>query len=60
MLVNVEVSLRRMRSNVGDLVDEDDLATLETLLDGDGPAGVRQRGDLTVRATRAMWVGRRP
>jgi hypothetical protein len=38
----------------------DDLATLDTLIDSDGPDGVLQRDDLTVRTARTAWVARRP
>lgn len=52
-------SLQRLRSHLkGDLV-ADDLATLDILIDGDGPAGVTQRDDLNIRTTRVVWVARR-
>jgi len=38
----------------------DDLATLDALLDSDGPASFLQRDDLTVRTARTVWVARRP
>jgi hypothetical protein len=38
----------------------DDLAVLDTLIDSDGPDGVLQRDDLTVRTARTVWVARRP
>lgn len=55
-----EASLRRARSALVDRIGADDLATLDTLLDSDGPDGLRQRGDLTVTAVRPAWVARRP
>ncbi len=53
-------SLRRMRSGLQGRIGADDLATLDTLIDSDGPDGVLRRTDLTVRATRTVWVARRP
>jgi hypothetical protein len=38
----------------------DDLATLDTLIDSDGPDGILRRDDLTVRTARTVWVARRP
>jgi hypothetical protein len=55
-----QATLRRMRTGLGDRLGADDLATLGTLLDGDGPDAVLRRGDLTVRAERTVWVGARP
>jgi SAM-dependent methyltransferase len=55
-----QASLRRMRSGLEGRMSADDLATLDTLIDSDGPEGVRQRDDLTVRAARTVWVARRP
>jgi hypothetical protein len=37
-----------------------DLATLDTLIDSDGPDGVLQRNDLAVRTARTVWAARRP
>lgn len=53
-------SLRRMRSNLDSRISADDLATLDTLIDSDGPDGLLQRDDLTVRTARTVWVARRP
>jgi SAM-dependent methyltransferase len=53
-------TLRRIRSGLDGKLSADDLATLDTLLDSDGPAGIRQRDDLTVRTARTVWVARRP
>jgi SAM-dependent methyltransferase len=55
-----QASLRRLRSGLDGQLSDDDLATLDILIDGDGPDGVRQRDDLTVRATRTVWMARRP
>src|SRR3984893_8767322 len=55
-----EASLRRSRSGLDRRVSADDLATLDTLIDGDGPGSVRRRDDLTVRTARTVWVARRP
>src|SRR5450755_2159753 len=53
-------SLRRIRSSLDGKLSADDLATLDTLLDSDGPDGIRQRDDLTVRTARTVWLARRP
>jgi SAM-dependent methyltransferase len=53
-------ALQRIRSSLDGKLSADDLATLDTLLDSDGPAGIRQRDDLTVRTARTVWVARRP
>jgi len=70
-----QASLRRMRSGLdgqipagqipaGQIpagqISAEDLAALDTLIDSDGPDGVRQRDDLSVRTTRTVWVARRP
>ena len=55
-----QVSLRRMRASLDGRMSADDLATLDTLLDSDGPVGLLQRDDLSVRAARTIWVARRP
>jgi hypothetical protein len=49
-----------MRSGLQGQIGADDLATLDTLIDSDGPAGVLWRADLNVRAARTVWVARRP
>jgi ubiquinone/menaquinone biosynthesis C-methylase UbiE len=52
-----QVALGRLRSGLGERLDAEDLATLDTLLHGDGlPA----RTDLTVRTTRTVWLAVRP
>jgi SAM-dependent methyltransferase len=55
-----QATLRRMRSGLDGRMSADDLVTLDTLIDSDGPEGIRQRDDLTVRAARTVWVARRP
>jgi SAM-dependent methyltransferase len=55
-----QASLRRIRSGLDGRLSADDLATLDTLIDSDGPDGVLRRADLTVRAARTVWVARRP
>jgi SAM-dependent methyltransferase len=52
-------ALRRMRAGLTGLTAED-LATLDLLLDSDGPDGLLRRDDLVVRTTRTVWVARRP
>jgi SAM-dependent methyltransferase len=54
-----QVSLRRMRSGFDSLLSPDDLATLDTLIDSDGPGSVLRRDDLSVRTTRIVWAARR-
>jgi SAM-dependent methyltransferase len=51
-------SLRRVRSGLGGKISAGDLATLDTLLDSDGPDGILQREDLSVRTARTVWVAR--
>jgi SAM-dependent methyltransferase len=53
-------TLRRMRSGLDGRISPDDLAALGTLIDSDGPDGVLQRGDLTVRTARPVWAASRP
>ncbi|MEV8638447.1 methyltransferase domain-containing protein [Streptosporangium sp. NPDC051023] len=55
-----QATLRRIRSGLGDRMSADDLATLDILVDDDGPGSVLRRDDLTVRATRTVWMARRP
>jgi len=51
-------SLRRIREGLGGRLSAADRAALDTLIDSDGPAGVRQRDDLAVRTTRRGWLAR--
>ncbi|MCT2590139.1 class I SAM-dependent methyltransferase [Streptomyces sp. N2-109] len=55
-----QACLRRLRAHLDGLMDGEDLATLDTLIDSDGPDGVLRRQDLTVRTTRTVWVAKRP
>ncbi len=55
-----QASLQRLRSGLDGQMSADDLATLDTLLDSDGPDSILRREDLTVRTTRTVWVARRP
>jgi len=55
-----QASIRRMRASLDGRLDADDRATLDTLLDSDGPLGLLQRQDLSVRAARTIWVAQRP
>ncbi|MFC6061813.1 class I SAM-dependent methyltransferase [Streptomyces ochraceiscleroticus] len=53
-------TLSRMRNALDGRADADDLATLDALLDSDGPHSVLHRDDLTVRTERTVWAARRP
>jgi SAM-dependent methyltransferase len=53
-------TLRRIREALGDRLDSDDLATLDTLIGSEGPDGIGQRSDLYVLTTRPGWLARRP
>jgi SAM-dependent methyltransferase len=55
-----QASLRRLRSSLPGLMSDEDLTTLDTVIEGDGPDSLLQRDDLTVRTTRRVWVVRRP
>jgi hypothetical protein len=50
-----QVSLQRIRHGLADRLASDDLAALDAL-----GATVLDRTDLTVRATRSVWIGHRP
>lgn len=54
-----EVALRHLRESCRDRLDEDDRAALDELVDGDSPAAVRRRADLTVRTSRQVTIARR-
>jgi SAM-dependent methyltransferase len=53
-------TLRRIRSSLDGRLSTEDLATLDTLIESDGPAGLLKRDDLTVHARRSVWIARRP
>ncbi|MCG0286887.1 trans-aconitate 2-methyltransferase [Streptomyces sp. PSAA01] len=55
-----QASLGMLRSRVAEKLSPEDLATLDHLIDSDGPDGVARRDDLTVRAERTLWAARRP
>ncbi|MEU3949680.1 methyltransferase [Streptomyces sp. NPDC029526] len=52
-------SLRRLRQGVDALLDPEDVAALDRLLDTDGPHSVLRRDDLAVRTERTVWTARR-
>ncbi|WP_051830569.1 class I SAM-dependent methyltransferase [Streptomyces violens] len=51
--------LGRMRTALDGRADADDLATLDALIDSDGPHSVLHRDDLAVRTERTVWTARR-
>lgn len=53
-----QIFLQRIRSRLDGRLPADDLTTLDTLVDDDGPHGVRQRPDLVVRTAREVWLAR--
>jgi SAM-dependent methyltransferase len=55
-----QASLRRIRSHLDGGLSADDLATLDTLINSDGPESVLYRNDLAVHAVRTVWVAKRP
>ena len=55
-----QLCLSRVRGGLAGVLEADDLAALDVLLDADRPEGVLQRGDLSVRTVRRSWVARRP
>ncbi|MFC4584799.1 class I SAM-dependent methyltransferase [Sphaerisporangium corydalis] len=55
-----QATLSRLRSALADRLTADDLSTLDTLTTDDGPHGLLNRTDLTVRTTRTIWAARRP
>jgi SAM-dependent methyltransferase len=55
-----QVFLRRVRDALDGRLTTGDLATLDTLIDGDAPGGVLRRDDLGVHAARTVWVAGRP
>lgn len=52
--------LQRVRTVLDGRLTTDDLDTLDRLLSEDGPDAFLHRGDLTARARRTAWAGRRP
>lgn len=57
---SVRQSLQRHRAMLGELLDAEDLATLDRLLDPADPAGVDRRTDLFLLAAKTVHSGRRP
>ncbi|GAA1266955.1 methyltransferase domain-containing protein [Sphaerisporangium rubeum] len=55
-----ELTLTRVRDRLADQLDPEDRKTLDTLLDNTSPSGLIHRDDLTVQASRSLWVARRP
>jgi ubiquinone/menaquinone biosynthesis C-methylase UbiE len=55
-----EIWLGRVRFGLADRLSPEDLETLTTLIEGDGPESLHQRGDLHVRASRSLTLARRP
>ncbi|MBP0459072.1 class I SAM-dependent methyltransferase [Streptomyces bomunensis] len=55
-----QASLARLRSHATDVLDADDLAALDALLDETQPHGIAHRDDLRVHTTRTTWIARRP
>jgi SAM-dependent methyltransferase len=53
-------TLRRIRVVLSGRLSPEDLAALDTLIEGDGPDGLVARDDLTVRTVRTVWVAGRP
>jgi SAM-dependent methyltransferase len=56
----VRQDLQRHRDSLGDVLDADDLATLDRLLDPADPAGIDQRPDVYLLTARTVHVARRP
>ncbi|MET9290778.1 class I SAM-dependent methyltransferase [Streptomyces sp. NPDC003077] len=55
-----QMVLRRTRTGLDGRLSADDLSVLDALIDDDGPQSVLRRNDLTMRAERMVWMGRRP
>lgn len=52
-------ALRRIRHGVADTLPPEDLASLDRLLDTEGPHSILLRDDLAVRTERTVWAARR-
>jgi SAM-dependent methyltransferase len=52
--------LRHVRSQLDGTIAAADRATLDTLIESDGPHSILRRHDLAIRGTRTIWVGTRP
>ncbi|MEW2450728.1 class I SAM-dependent methyltransferase [Streptomyces parvulus] len=55
-----QVCLAKLRSHATDVLEADDLAALDALLDEAQPQSIARRDDLSVRTTRTAWLARRP
>jgi SAM-dependent methyltransferase len=55
-----QTCLVKLRSHATDVLDADDLAVLDSLLDETQPHSIARRDDLSVRTTRTTWIARRP
>ncbi|MFD9777508.1 class I SAM-dependent methyltransferase [[Kitasatospora] papulosa] len=55
-----QVCLAKLRSHATDVLEADDLAALDALLDETQPQSIARRSDLSVRTTRTTWLARRP
>lgn len=55
-----QICLARLRSHAADVLDVDDLAAWDALLDQPQPHSIARRDDLSVRTTRTTWIARRP
>jgi SAM-dependent methyltransferase len=54
------ICLAELRSHAPDVLDADDLAAWDVLLDQTQPHSITRRDDLGVRTTRTTWIARRP
>lgn len=52
--------LAKLRYHATDLLEADDLAALDVLLDETQPNSIAHRDDLRVHTTRTTWIARRP
>ncbi|UPO78400.1 class I SAM-dependent methyltransferase [Arthrobacter sp. Helios] len=55
---NAQAFLSRMRTGLEDALSAEDLATLDQLLDPDGPQSLARRTDLSMRGSRTVWAAR--
>jgi hypothetical protein len=55
-----QVSLAKLRSHADEVLNRDDLATLDTLLDEKQPQSIAHRRDLTLHTARTTWIAHRP
>lgn len=56
----VQILLGNVRSGVAEDLSDDDLATIDTLLDQDHPAALVNRSDLRLRGARTVWLATKP